>query len=338
MERIHFSRRAIFPFSLAVAATGWRAPGAIAASTPASPAAPAHGFAPVPAGARGPAIPAAGYLVEEIRDGLYWVTDGVYQSIFLTTGEGVIAVDAPPSIGPNLLKAIADVTKERVTHLVYSHAHADHIGAASLFPGPVQIVAHEETARLLARRGDPHRPAPAETFSDRYTLSVGRQTLDLRYHGNNHEPGNIFIFAPAQKVLMVVDIVFPGWVPFKALADAQDVPGYIAAHDAILAYDFDTFVGGHVTRPGTRDDAETARAYVLDLKAKGAQALQSVSFAAVAQRAGTDNPWVIADAYLDAVARACTDAMLPGWTGRLGGADVFTYSNAAAMLDSLRGD
>src|SRR4051812_49232569 len=61
---------------------------------------PASAFAPVPEASRGPAIPEVGYLVEEIRDGLYWVTDGAYQAMFLTTGEGVILVDAPPSLGP----------------------------------------------------------------------------------------------------------------------------------------------------------------------------------------------------------------------------------------------
>src|SRR5215210_9173093 len=87
----------------------------------------------IPEAAKGPAIPAAGYLVEEIRDGLFWVTDGAYQAMFLTTGEGVILVDAPPSLGPNLAKAIADVTDEAVTYVVYSHNHADHIGAAGQF-------------------------------------------------------------------------------------------------------------------------------------------------------------------------------------------------------------
>jgi hypothetical protein len=45
--------------------------------------------APVPNAAFGPAVPQdRGYLVEEIRDGLYWVTEGAYQVIFLTTGQG----------------------------------------------------------------------------------------------------------------------------------------------------------------------------------------------------------------------------------------------------------
>jgi len=40
--------------------------------------------APLPDAARGPAIDfTKGYLVEEIKDGLYWVTEGAYNTIFL---------------------------------------------------------------------------------------------------------------------------------------------------------------------------------------------------------------------------------------------------------------
>ena len=47
-----------------------------------------------------------------------------------------------------------------------------------------------------------------------------------------------------QRVLMLVDIVAPGWVPWSQLTIATDVPGYIASYDQILAYDFEYFVGG----------------------------------------------------------------------------------------------
>ncbi len=44
----------------------------------------------------GPEIdPDKGYSVIEIGDGLYWLTNGMYQVMFLTTGEGVILVDVP---------------------------------------------------------------------------------------------------------------------------------------------------------------------------------------------------------------------------------------------------
>ncbi|MET8332109.1 hypothetical protein ABZV38_40495, partial [Streptomyces sp. NPDC005181] len=34
----------------------------------------------------------------------------------------------------------------------------------------------------------------------------------------NHSPDNIFIYAPAYATLMVVDVIYPGWVPFRNLA------------------------------------------------------------------------------------------------------------------------
>ena len=103
----------------------------------------------IPEAAIGPTIPPEkGYLVEEIRDGLYWVTDGSYNTMFLVTDEGVVAVDAPPSIGANYLKAISEVTDKPITYVIYSHSHLDHIGAAaSIFPENATYISHEAIAQ-----------------------------------------------------------------------------------------------------------------------------------------------------------------------------------------------
>jgi glyoxylase-like metal-dependent hydrolase (beta-lactamase superfamily II) len=74
-----------------------------------------------------------GYHAEEIADGVHWVTSGWYDCMFIRTGSGVIAVDAPPALGELLLTAIEEVTDEPVTHFIYSHWHADHVGAAAVF-------------------------------------------------------------------------------------------------------------------------------------------------------------------------------------------------------------
>ena len=227
----------------------------------------------IPEGAKGPPIPPKGYLVEEIRDGLYWVTDGAYNTMFMVTDRGVVAVDAPPSLGQKYLKAIAEVTDKPVNYLIYSHAHIDHIGAAGLFPKNVTIIAQDETTRELqnakavAKNITMVPPVPTITFSKNYTLEIGNQTLRLDYYGNNHLPGNIFIYAPKQKVLMLVDIVFPGWIPFPYLAIAKDVAGFIRAHDiALNKYDFDKIVAGHLTRLGTRNDVVVQKEFVADLQ------------------------------------------------------------------------
>src|ERR1700738_2097002 len=129
-------------------------------------------YAPVPRSALGPALNEQGYYVGRVERNLYWVTDGTYQSAVLTTKDGLCLFDAPPTIGNNIRRAVDEIAaangvSNKVTHLVYSHHHADHAGAASLFDKNVIRIGHEETKRLLLRDNAPARPAPEETFADR---------------------------------------------------------------------------------------------------------------------------------------------------------------------------
>lgn len=295
-------------------------------------------YAPVPRGAIGPAIPQKGYLVEEIQGGVFWVTEGVYQALIITTGEGVIVVDAPPTIGDKLLQAIADVTSEPIKYFIYSHQHKDHVGAASIMPPGTIFIGHEEVARRLNSANDPNRPAPSVTFSDEYVLRLGNQTVELSNKGTNHEPGSIFIYLPRQKVLMLVDVVFPGWVPFRDFALAKNITGYFEAHDQLLAYDFDYFVGGHLTRLGDRQDVETAKEYILDVQTNIMKAFQTVDFNAIAGEVGYENKWLLFKVYLDALAEACAADTIPKWIDRLGGADVFTFDHCWMMQEHIRID
>ena len=56
-------------------------------------------YAPVPRSALGPALNEQGYYVGRVERNLYWVTDGTYQSAFLTTSDCVVFLDAPPTGG-----------------------------------------------------------------------------------------------------------------------------------------------------------------------------------------------------------------------------------------------
>src|ERR1700716_938882 len=110
-------------------------------------------YAPIPKSALGPALNDKGYYVGRVEKNLYWITDGVYQSAFLTTTDGVVLLDAPPTIGGNIQRAVDEIAaangvSNKVTHLIYSHHHADHIGASSLFKKGVVRIAHDETKRL----------------------------------------------------------------------------------------------------------------------------------------------------------------------------------------------
>jgi glyoxylase-like metal-dependent hydrolase (beta-lactamase superfamily II) len=276
--------------------------------------------------------PEKGYFVVEIANGLYWLNDFAYQVMFLTTGEGVIVVDVPPSMGENILNAIAEVTDEPVTHVIYSHIHKDHIGAANIFPDTVTIIAHKDTATHLAMKNDPGRPVPTITFDDTYTLSVGDQILELSYVGAFHSKGDILIYAPQQKVLMAVDIFHPSHAPFKNFAITTDINNYILVHDKMLEYDFDAIISGHQQILGTSDDVKTNKEFTLDVLNNTIQGFQTWDFMEVAQQYGSEGMLTIFSKYIDLVTSTCVDLTLEKWEDRLSDVSIFVEGNCDSMF------
>jgi glyoxylase-like metal-dependent hydrolase (beta-lactamase superfamily II) len=282
------------------------------------------------------AIGAKGYALEDLGAGLYWVSDGGYNTMFAVTDDGVIACDAPPSLGANYLKAVAEVTTKPVTHLVYSHEHVDHIAGARIFPESVQIIANRHTANLLASRRDPRRPPPTIVFDDHYALSIGGQILELSYQGINHSIDNTFIYAPRQKVLMLIDVIYPGWMPYKNLGVTIDVPGFVDAHRQALVFDFEVLVAGHVSRPGTRDDVKVQLAFLQDLSTACERAYAALTFPAfLASRQYKGTSWDLHNDYeLALVDRVAAD-IGPRWREKLSGFDTYFRDNCWAMLETF---
>ncbi len=260
--------------------------------------------------------PQKGYSLVEIADGIFWLVGSGYQTIFLTTGEGVIAVDAPQPIGENYIQAIQEITDEPITHMIYSHHHPDHTGAAGqIFPDNATYIAHKQTSDVLARENDPNRPIPNMTFEDKYTLSVGNQTLELFYVGNFHSNGDIVIYASKQKVAMVVDLLRPGITPFRAFAVTPDIDQYIEMHDTLVEdFDFDVLVSGHTQLLATKESIKTNKQFTLDVMENARQALETSD----------------SDA-----ARACAEMTTKQWEGRLGNLDEYMTEHCNAMIGYL---
>lgn len=168
---------------------------------------------------------------------------------------------------------------------------------------------------------------------------MGNEQLQLDYHGPNHTPDNIFIFAPAQQTLMLVDVLFPGWAPFQNLAVSQDLPGWIQAHDQAMAYPWTTLVGGHVGRLGVRADADLQKQYIADLHAAANAALSAVDPTPFFKKYGpTANAWAIFKAYFNAVASQAAEPVVAKYLGVLASVDVYTIDNALTMMEMLRVD
>jgi glyoxylase-like metal-dependent hydrolase (beta-lactamase superfamily II) len=301
-------------------------------------------YAPIPRSALGPALNDQRYYVGRVERNLYWVTDGVYNSAFLTTRDGVVMFDAPPSIGGNLRRAVDEIAAANgvpntVTHLVYSHHHADHAGAASLFGGDVVRIGHEETKRLLARDNDPARPVPEVTFTDTYTLEVGGERAELAWHGPNHSPDNIYIHFPGHDTLMLIDVVNAGWVPIYNVNLTEDVAGYMQAPATALSYPWTHLISGHLGRLATRDDVTVHQAYIADIEASAKESLAAVDPVPFYVAAG-ENFWAGVKAHLDTVTERAAAPIIAKYTGVLAAADieVFTMTTTFQIMQSLRLD
>jgi glyoxylase-like metal-dependent hydrolase (beta-lactamase superfamily II) len=225
----------------------------------------------------------------------------------------------------------------KVTHLIYSHHHADRAGASSLFDKNVVRIGHEETRRLLLRDDDPARPAPEETFHDHRTLDIGGERIDLAWHGSNHSPDNIYIHLPDHDTLMLIDIVNPGWAPIYLLNLTEDIPGLIEAPANALAYSWKHFIGGHNGRLGTRDDVALHQQYMEDIVDNSRKAIDTVDATPYFQKYG-ENVWAALKGYVDEITATAAAPVIEKYTGVLAAADVFTESTTFQVMQSIRLD
>lgn len=277
-----------------------------------------------------------GYELIDIGGGAFVVTSSGYNSMFLVTGDGVIVVDSPPDIGHKIVDAIAEVTNEPIKYLIYSHSHRDHIGGAHELPSGIEIIAHKDTSNFLKMGNHTDRPLPTKIFDNETTINLGNTTLQLAYGGPYHQNGNIFIYAPQQKILMLVDQFSPGGTPWKHLATTPHVPSYIQSYDKALGYDFDTYVSGHGI--GTREDVQLEKEYVDDLRDNAGYAVSNVNFTEATKNADKSNSAAVTEAYFNAMTDDCVHRTDGKWTGKLQGVGVWTDEHCEKMIISIRND
>jgi glyoxylase-like metal-dependent hydrolase (beta-lactamase superfamily II) len=252
--------------------------------------------------------------------------------------------DRHAQTGGNLRRAVDEIAaaegvSNTVTHLVYSHHHADHGAAAFLFDGDVTRIGHEETRRLLLRDDDQARPLPDVTFADTYTLEVGGERVELAWHGPNHTADNIYIHFPGHDTLMFIDVVNAGWVPIYNVNLSDDVIGYMGAPAIALSYPWTHLISGHLGRLATRDDVAVHQQYIADIEASAKEALAAVDPVPFYVQ-NWPNAWAGVKAHLDTVTERAAAPIIAKYTGVLAAADIgeFTTTTTFQIMQSWRLD
>ena len=155
----------------------------------------------------------------QVAPDLYFLYDETSSnSAFLITDEGVLVVDTRqhPRDGQDLRDRIRKITDKPIKWVVNTHFHGDHTYGNSVFNAAgVNIVAHEDTARIMAqvadkefarrqpffnaRHYDPSEvklTLPNLTFSKDLTIRLGGREVHLAYRGPGQNPGDTFVFFP----------------------------------------------------------------------------------------------------------------------------------------------
>ncbi len=288
--------------------------------------------------------PKLGYAVKSVGGGVYVISDNGWQSAFLVTDEGVIVFDAPASFGKSIPSAIAAVTDKPIKYLVYSHIHKDHIGGSAAFKNikDLKIVALDTVSDFLTEMNDPNRLVPNATFKNEMTIALGGKTVELTRHDFHSNEGDLFIYVPQAKFLMAIDCVTPGYAPFEGFDITTNFHEYLKVFDELLAYDFDTFVGGHLTSIGTKQDVLMTKEFTLDVYNTVKRIHNSMNQAAVwsvtARQIGPDNEFLLFKVLLDKVASESVNELQPRWINRLAGVDVWLPSHVNTALIYIRWD
>jgi glyoxylase-like metal-dependent hydrolase (beta-lactamase superfamily II) len=275
--------------------------------------------------------------VEEVKPNLFYVTEGIYQSAFLKTGQGVIVLDAPPSFAHKLTEVIKrHASNEPIRYLVYSHGHADHVGGASVF-GEVQdlqIVAPKMVAEAIREKGNPDILQPTVTFDDQYDFSLGDEKVELKTASFHSEDTDVIVYLPKQKFIMAVDTITPGEAPFMNFGATAHLGEYMNFFDQILAYDFELILSGHVSILGNRDDVIEAKEYVFDVRDTVLRSMETFldRFNDILEAFEYQNANLAYRSAIESVRGECSAEIIERWKDRLSVVDVWADSHCEAMV------
>ena len=201
--------------------------------------------------------------ITKIAGDLYRFQNNFHYSVFLVTGDGVIATDPINAEAAAWLKAeIAERFGQEVKYLIYSHDHVDHIAGGEVFADAAVVVAHANAKATIIGEQRP-TAVPDVTFSDTMTITLGGKTVELSYLGRSHSDNMIVMHFPAERALFAVDFIAIKRLPYMTLSDAY-FPDWIEAVRKVEAMDFDILVPGHGPL-GVKADAADHRAYLEDL-------------------------------------------------------------------------
>ncbi len=197
--------------------------------------------------------------LQHIEGDVYRFQNNFHFAMVVVTDDGIVVTDP---INANAVAWLKDELSKRftqpVTHMIFSHSHADHASGGQGW-GDIEVIAHEEM-RKHVKIGAVDTAMPTTTFNDVYSFDLGSKTFELTYLGEGHGDDLIVTIVRPENVAFVVDVVSPKRLPWRDFP-RTNIDGLIAQIKVVESLDFDILLPGHSV-VGTKEDATNTRLYV----------------------------------------------------------------------------
>lgn len=253
-----------------------------------------------------------GLTVDKLKDNLYVIRGGGGNTAVFITADGVTLVDTKIyGWGPYLIARIKEITGKPVTRIINTHTHYDHTEGNPDFPATVEVVTHENTAKLMPEMRIPYgvtltdrnvfkdskgRGLPKRTFTDQMTIGSGNDRIELRYFGRAHTSGDAFVIFPALRAMHTGDAFPNKGMPIMDINNGGSGVSYSdTIAKAATVPNIDTVITGHNATVVTTADVRMYAAFIRDF----------VAYVGAGKKAGQSidevvNAWKLPDRYVQA--------------------------------------
>lgn len=232
-----------------------------------------------------PPQPSADNLtVDKVKDNLWVIRGGGGNTAVFATAKGLTVIDTKsPGWGQPLLDKIKSISDKPITTVINTHTHYDHVSGNVLMPATVEVIAQENTARMMPNttgvtglgntenvfKTNPGKGLAKRTFKDKLTIGSGADQINLYYFGPAHTGGDAFVEFAALKVMHVGDTFPSKGLPIMDKSNGGSGVQYAStirkAVDGVKGVD--TLINGHTTAQTTPADMREFADYVSDFVA-----------------------------------------------------------------------
>jgi len=188
--------------------------------------------------------------------------------------DGIAVVDTLISAkeAKRFIKAIKAISKKPIKYVINTHYHLDHaFGNAEFVKLGAVVIAQESDTRAMQKSAEATlknagqyglTPAdmkgtaiayPVLSYSDRMTIDLGGQLIELRHARPAHTEGDTLVYLPERKLLFAGDILFTDYHPFLAEGNIEE---WCAELDDLQAMEVEAIIPGHGPLSSKKDLAE----------------------------------------------------------------------------------